>query len=119
MRNAIHLLLLLLSGLLSLAPAAKAQTNREKATSAIGLTVFMIGDSTMADKPMVPANPERGWGQMLPLYFRDNVRIDNHAMNGRSSKSFLGEGRWKKVLERIKAGDYVIIQFGHNDEKTN
>jgi lysophospholipase L1-like esterase len=86
------------------------------ATNAI--TVFMIGDSTMADKPVVPANPERGWGQLLPTYFKEGVRVENHAVNGRSSKSFRDEGRWKTVLSRIKTGDYVIIQFGHNDEKS-
>lgn len=83
------------------------------------ITVFMIGDSTMANKPLVPPNPERGWGQLLPMYFRDDVRIDNHAMNGRSTKSFINEGRWKTVRNAIKPGDYVIIEFGHNDEKTN
>lgn len=82
-----------------------------------GPTVFMIGDSTMADKPVVPANPERGWGQLLPTYFKEGVRIENHSANGRSSKSFRDEGRWKTVQSRLKAGDYVIIQFGHNDEK--
>jgi lysophospholipase L1-like esterase len=83
------------------------------------VTLFMVGDSTMADKPLVPALPERGWGQLLPIYFNDSVRIDNHARNGRSSKSFIAEGRWSQVLAKLQPGDYVIIQFGHNDEKTN
>jgi lysophospholipase L1-like esterase len=82
-------------------------------------TLFLIGDSTMADKPLIPANPERGWGQLLPLYFQDGVRIENHAVNGRSTKSFLDEGCWATVTNRLKPGDYVIIQFGHNDEKKN
>lgn len=81
------------------------------------LTVFMIGDSTMADKNLEGGNPERGWGQMLPGFFSEEVRIDNHARNGRSSKSFIEQGLWDKVLSRIKKGDYVFIQFGHNDEK--
>lgn len=81
------------------------------------VTVFMIGDSTMADKPLDKENQERGWGQMLPLYFEGPVKIDNHAVNGRSSKSFIDEGRWEKVRSQIRPGDYVIIQFGHNDEK--
>lgn len=81
------------------------------------VTVFMIGDSTMADKPLDKENQERGWGQMLPLYFEGPVKIDNHAVNGRSSKSFIDEGRWEKVRGQIRPGDYVIIQFGHNDEK--
>jgi lysophospholipase L1-like esterase len=84
-----------------------------------GFTIFMIGDSTMADKPLIPPNPERGWGQMLPMYFKDGVRIENHAVNGRSTKSFIEEGRWKTVTNRLRPGDYVIIQFGHNDEKKN
>jgi lysophospholipase L1-like esterase len=82
-----------------------------------GLTIFMIGDSTMADKPLAPPQPERGWGQMLPLYFESEVRIENFALNGRSSKSFRDEGHWQTVVDRIRPGDYVIIQFGHNDEK--
>lgn len=81
------------------------------------VTVFMIGDSTMANKPLDKENQERGWGQMLPLYFQGAVKIDNHAVNGRSSKSFYDEGRWDTVMERLRPGDYVIIQFGHNDEK--
>ena len=81
------------------------------------ITIFMIGDSTMADKNLTGGNPERGWGQMLPGFFTEDIRVDNHAVNGRSSKSFIDEGRWDKVLSQIKKGDYVFIQFGHNDEK--
>jgi lysophospholipase L1-like esterase len=82
-----------------------------------GFTIFLIGDSTMANKPLIPENPERGWGQMLPPYFKAGVRVENHAVNGRSSKSFRGEGRWQVVEDRLKQGDWVIIQFAHNDEK--
>lgn len=81
------------------------------------ITIFMIGDSTMANKSLKNGNLERGWGMVLPCYFDDGVRIDNHAVNGRSSKSFINEGRWDKVVQQIKPGDYVFIQFGHNDEK--
>lgn len=81
------------------------------------VTVFMIGDSTMANKPLDKENQERGWGQMLPIYFEGALKVDNHAVNGRSSKSFINEGRWEAVREKIRPGDYVIIQFGHNDEK--
>lgn len=80
-------------------------------------TVFMIGDSTMANKSLSGGNLERGWGMALQCCFDDKVIIDNHAVNGRSSKSFIDEGRWQVVLDRITPGDYVIIQFGHNDEK--
>ncbi len=82
-----------------------------------GFTIFLIGDSTMANKPLIPENPERGWGQMLPPYFKAGVRVENHAMNGRSSKSFRDEGRWQAVEDALKPADWVIIQFGHNDEK--
>lgn len=82
-------------------------------------TIFIIGDSTAADKPHPDTSPERGWAMMLQGYFDSQVIIENHAVNGRSSKSFRNEGRWDKVLQRIKPGDYVIIQFGHNDEKSD
>ena len=96
--------------------AGPATANRAEPAKS-GLTLFLIGDSTMADKPMIPANPERGWGQLLPMYFRNGVRVENHAVNGESTKSFLDQGRWAMVTNRLKPGDYVIIQFGHNDEK--
>ncbi|MGM9778931.1 MAG: rhamnogalacturonan acetylesterase [Prevotella sp.] len=80
-------------------------------------TVFMIGDSTMANKDTTGGKQERGWGMVLQQYFDNHVIVDNHAVNGRSSKSFINEGRWDKVLAKIKPGDYVFIQFGHNDEK--
>lgn len=79
--------------------------------------IFLIGDSTMADKP-VADNPERGWGQLLPALFRDGVEIKNHAVNGRSSKSFIDENRWDAVVQQLRPGDWVFIQFGHNDEKS-
>lgn len=82
-------------------------------------TVFMIGDSTMANKSLTGGNPERGWGHMLPGFFSEDILIDNHAVNGRSSKSFIDEGRWEKVISQVKKGDYVFIQFGHNDEKAD
>ncbi|MBQ9356510.1 MAG: rhamnogalacturonan acetylesterase [Prevotella sp.] len=81
-------------------------------------TIFVIGDSTAANKDISGGKQERGWGMALQCYFdADHIRVDNHAVNGRSSKSFINEGRWNRVLELMKPGDYVIIQFGHNDEK--
>ncbi len=80
------------------------------------IVVYMIGDSTMANKPLND-NPERGWGQVLPQFFDSTVRIDNHAKNGRSTKSFRAETLWQPIYENLKEGNYVIIQFGHNDEK--
>ena len=80
-------------------------------------TIFIIGDSTAAKKDLSKGSPERGWGMALQDYFTSPVVVDNHAVNGRSSLSFYNEGRWAKVLEKMQPGDYVIIQFGHNDEK--
>ncbi len=78
------------------------------------ITLYMIGDSTMANKPLED-NPERGWGMMLQDFFDSTVTVENHAMNGRSTRSFLYENRWQPIVEKLKKGDYVIIQFGHND----
>ena len=77
--------------------------------------VFMAGDSTMANKPL--DLPERGWGMVLGQFFKDPAMVHNHAQNGRSTRSFIDEGRWQKMLDEVRAGDFVIIQFGHNDEK--
>ena len=92
-----------------------ADTEGRPSNSAIAL--YLVGDSTMADKPVIPANAERGWGQMLPAYFKSSLRVENHAVNGRSSKSFLDEGRWAAITNKLKPSDWVVIQFGHNDEK--
>ena len=85
-------------------------------TSATNLkttTIFVIGDSTAANKDLSKGKTERGWAMMLQACFDSTyIRVDNHAVNGRSSKSFIDEGRWDKVLSLIKPGDYVIIQFG-------
>jgi len=80
------------------------------------ITVFTIGDSTMANKKAEVA-PETGWCQAFPTFVDQNVEIKNRAVNGRSTKSFISEGRWTAVLDSLKPGDYVFIQFGHNDEK--
>ena len=80
-------------------------------------TLFLIGDSTMANKENPDKNPEHGWGQVLDQFFTTGIEIQNHAMNGRSSKSFRTEGRWNTIEKQLKKGDFVIIQFGHNDQK--
>lgn len=80
-------------------------------------TIYGIGDSTMANKIKPEENPERGWGQMLSLFFNDNITIDNRAVNGRSTRSFINEKRWDDIYKVLKPGDYVFIQFGHNDAK--
>ena len=80
------------------------------------VTVFLAGDSTMAEKA-ADKRPETGWGEFLQGYFpSDRVRVENHAQNGRSTRTFLSEGRWGAILDRLHAGDYVFIQFGHNDQ---
>lgn len=79
------------------------------------ITVYLIGDSTAADK-QPSAYPETGWGTPFKIFFDSSVVIDNRAKNGRSTKSFIAEGLWKPVDEQLKEGDYVFIQFGHNDE---
>ncbi|GGA99089.1 pectate lyase [Puia dinghuensis] len=78
-------------------------------------TVWLIGDSTMADKE-IKAYPETGWGMPFEHFFDSTVAVDNRAKNGRSTKSFIAEGRWDAVFNSLHPGDYVFIQFGHNDE---
>ncbi|MGW1142903.1 rhamnogalacturonan acetylesterase, partial [Streptomyces zhihengii] len=78
--------------------------------------LFIAGDSTAAQK-YADAAPETGWGMALPFFLHHGVKVSNHAVNGRSSKSFLDEGRLAAVLEAIRPGDLLLIQFGHNDQK--
>ena len=80
-------------------------------------TVHIAGDSTAAQK-YADAAPETGWGMALPFFLGHGVDIANHAVNGRSSKSFIDEGRLAVLLEGVREGDLVLIQFGHNDEKS-
>ena len=80
------------------------------------VTVFLAGDSTMAHK-QENKRPETGWGEQLQKHFDERrVVVDNHAQNGRSTKTFIAEGRWQALLDKVKPGDYVLIQFGHNDQ---
>lgn len=83
------------------------------------ITVYLAGDSTMAQK-QTDRRPETGWGEMLQQNFdKAKVKIDNRAQNGRSTKSFIDEGRWKAIVDVLKKDDYVFIEFGHNDEKSD
>lgn len=77
--------------------------------------VWLIGDSTMANKE-VKAYPETGWGMPFAHFFDSSIVVDNRAKNGRSTKSFMAEGLWQPVVDNLHEGDYVFIQFGHNDE---
>lgn len=79
-------------------------------------TLFIAGDSTAAIKG-AGEKPMTGWGEYLHGYFGISVRIENRAINGRSTKSFITDGRLEDILKDFKAGDYLFIQFGHNDEK--
>ena len=83
-------------------------------------TIHLMGDSTMADKDIKGgANPERGWGMMFPNFLDGGVDVVNYAQNGRSTKSFIDLGLWDKVKAGIRPGDYVFIEFGHNDAKAD
>lgn len=79
-------------------------------------TIHIAGDSTASIKNMT-ARPETGWGEVLGKYFQPKIRINNQAKNGRSSKSFIEEGRFTRLKEEFQAGDFLLIQFGHNDQK--
>ncbi|PZT69797.1 rhamnogalacturonan acetylesterase [Streptomyces sp. SW4] len=79
-------------------------------------TLYLAGDSTAAQK-YADAAPETGWGMALPFFLSDRLRVANHAVNGRSSKSFADEGRLEAILGEIRAGDLLVVQFAHNDEK--
>ena len=80
-------------------------------------TLYIAGDSTAAQK-YTDAKPETGWGMALPFFLGQGLEVANHAVNGRSSKSFVDEGRLDVILEAIRPGDLLLIQFAHNDEKS-
>jgi lysophospholipase L1-like esterase len=94
-------------GLLALVAFAPAAPSKIK--------VYLIGDSTMSIK-QVNAYPETGWGMPFTAFFDETVTVDNRAQNGRSTKTFIAENRWQPVAQELHEGDYVFIQFGHNDE---
>lgn len=79
------------------------------------IKIFLAGDSTIAIKD-TKAFPETGWGMPFVQFWDSTVTVVNKAKNGRSTKTFLSEGLWKSIMDEAKEGDYVIIQFGHNDE---
>jgi pectinesterase len=82
------------------------------------IVVYLAGDSTLAQKTL-DKRPETGWGEYLQSQFGSaQIRIENRAQNGRSTKSFIDEGRWQAIIEQLRKGDYVFIEFGHNDEKS-
>lgn len=110
------LLCLVLSFLMSSVQAMSQPVPKGTSTDLPSPRLHLVGDSTMADKVNL-AYPERGWGQLLPEFMLPKLSIINHAANGRSTLRFLNEGRWQLLVTELKAGDYVLIQFGHNDQK--
>ena len=111
MRRWFTLLSLCLCLCLCLATATSVAADRAPAVA-----IHLAGDSTMADK-LPEKRPETGWGEHLAARFRPGtVRVFNHAKNGRSTRTFIEEGRWQALLDGLHAGDWVLIQFGHNDQ---
>jgi lysophospholipase L1-like esterase len=86
------------------------------------VTIYLAGDSTMAQK-LPEKRPETGWGEELQKFFKDGtVVVDNRAKNGRSTRTFIEEKLWQGIVDNLRKGDYVFIEFGHNDsskEKTD
>ncbi len=78
-------------------------------------TIYLCGDSTVCDQPAEPFN---SWGQMLPRWFKPDVIVANHGESGETGPAFYGDGRMQKIMTTLKAGDWVFVQFGHNDMKS-
>jgi lysophospholipase L1-like esterase len=99
---------------LTLEFAGNATFERLRIEAATAPTLFLAGDSTVTDQPVAPNG---SWGQALPRFFADSLAVANHAESGETLKSFVTELRLAKLLSRLRAGDWVMIQFGHNDQK--
>ncbi|MET7295213.1 rhamnogalacturonan acetylesterase [Streptomyces griseoloalbus] len=98
-------------------PLALAMNGTARATAGRrSRTLYIAGDSTAAQK-YADAAPETGWAMALPFLLHRHLTVANHAVNGRSSKSFVDEGRLDPILSSIRPGDLLLIQFAHNDEK--
>ncbi|MCA9240600.1 MAG: rhamnogalacturonan acetylesterase [Planctomycetales bacterium] len=103
--------LLLIASLASAAGAANESLQPKRPA-----TLFLIGDSTVKNGSGQGDRGQWGWGQVLQqLFDHDRLRVENRALGGRSSRTYLTEGLWQKTLERIQPGDFVLMQFGHND----
>ncbi|MEU6986576.1 rhamnogalacturonan acetylesterase [Streptomyces sp. NPDC046324] len=100
---------------LAAAPAAAASLRVPRGHPRMR-ALHIAGDSTAAQK-YADAAPETGWGMALPFFLHKGVTVANHAVNGRSTKSFLDEGRLGAILRVIRPGDLLLIQFAHNDQK--
>ncbi len=104
------------SAALAVVPLALAATGTARAAHR-RRTLYIAGDATAGQK-YADAAPETGWGTALPFFLHDGLAVADHAVNGRSSKSFIDEGRLDVVLDAIRPGDLLGVQFGHNDEKS-
>jgi lysophospholipase L1-like esterase len=93
------------------APAVKSIVIESDTTA---MTVFLCGNSTVVDQN---EEPWASWGQMIPRWFDERVAISNHAESGLTARTFLGSNRLDKILSMMRPGDYVLCEFGHNDEK--
>jgi lysophospholipase L1-like esterase len=82
------------------------------------VTIYLAGDSTMQTY-RENETPMRGWGQYLEKFFDEDVRVVNKAIGGRSTRTFLEEERWQEIVDELQKGDWVLIQFGHNDQSKN
>ncbi|MGW4049979.1 rhamnogalacturonan acetylesterase [Streptomyces sp. NPDC004779] len=102
---------------LAAGPAAARAGGPGGSSSRRPRTLFVAGDSTAAQK-YADAAPETGWGMALPFFLHWGIAVANHAVNGRSTKSFLDEGRLDAVTAALCPGDVLLVQFGHNDAKT-
>ena len=105
--------LAMLVGVLALGGGVAADAAEKKPVTP---TLFLIGDSTVKNGSGAGAGGLWGWGQVVDGHFdQKRLRVENRALGGRSSRTFLTEGLWKKVLKDIQPGDFVLMQFGHND----
>lgn len=109
MNKKLLFLLAALVGTLFSAPVRGAEERAPK--------IFLIGGSTMASYPVT--RPVVGWGQMLPKFFKDPKQIDNRALSGRSTKSFIDQGHWAEVIGDMRAGDFLIMCWGTNDSASD
>lgn len=102
--------------LISTDPAANARLNLPEPKNPALPTLYLVGDSTVRNGHGDGANGQWGWGEPLVDFF-DSARINvvNRAIGGRSSRTYITEGHWQEVLDRLKPGDFILLQFGHND----
>ncbi|WP_315817760.1 SGNH/GDSL hydrolase family protein [Paraflavitalea speifideaquila] len=79
-------------------------------------TLYIIGDSTVRNGDGSGSNQQWGWGSLIaPFFDTTAISVRNHAIGGRSSRTFINDGRWQRILDELKPGDFVLMQFGHND----